>query len=132
MQGEGGSIGPDLTQLGNRFSVRDMLEAIIEPSKVISDQYESKVFYLKDGTSVLGRLNNEDADAYYVAQNPYSPQELKKIAKKDVSEIKVSEVSIMPMGTLNPLNEEELRDLIAYLMAGGNENSPVYTEKKKD
>lgn len=131
MQGEGGSIGPDLTQLGNRFSARDMLEAIIEPSKVISDQYESKVFFLKNGTSILGRLNNEDKDTYFVSQNPYEPQTVKEISKKDVSEIKVSEVSIMPPGTLNSLNPEELKDLIAYLMSGGNENSPIYTSKDK-
>src|SRR5690606_41688243 len=49
MQGEGGAIGPDLTQLGTRFSVRDMLTAIIEPGDAISDQYGSKVFVMKDG-----------------------------------------------------------------------------------
>lgn len=131
MQGEGGSIGPDLTQLGNRFSARDMLESIIEPNKVISDQYESKVFYLKNGTSVFGRLNNEDKNTYFVSQNPYAPQTVKEIPKKDVSEIKVSEVSIMPPGTLNSLNPEELKDLIAYLMSGANENSPIYNAKTK-
>src|SRR5690606_2645393 len=38
MAGEGGAIGPDLTQLGTRFSVRDMLQAIIDPNAEISDQ----------------------------------------------------------------------------------------------
>lgn len=126
MQGEGGAIGPDLTQLGTRFSVHDMLEAIIEPNKVISDQYESKVLVLKDGSSVLGRLISQEGDVYSVSQNPYAPQVLKEIPKKDVVEIKVAKVSTMPPGTLNVLNEEELKDLMAYLMAGGNENSPVY------
>src|SRR5690606_22222779 len=51
VQGEGGSVGPDLTQLGNRFSTKDMLEAIINPNDVISDQYGSKVFNLKNGNS---------------------------------------------------------------------------------
>ncbi|MGK6350037.1 c-type cytochrome [Parapedobacter sp. DT-150] len=126
IQGEGGSAGPDLTQLGTRFSVKDQLQAIIEPNQVISDQYESKVFHLSDGTSVLGRLMDEDETNYTISQNPYDPQALKKIPKKDVEDIKVSKVSIMPPGTLNVLNEEELKDLIAYLMAGGNENSPRY------
>src|SRR5262249_14037838 len=36
---EGGSAGPDLTSAAGRFSVRDLLESIVEPSKVISDQY---------------------------------------------------------------------------------------------
>ena len=36
---EGGGVGPDLTAVAGRFGVRDLLEAIVEPSKVISDQY---------------------------------------------------------------------------------------------
>ena len=72
MQGEGGSAGPDLTQLGNRFSARDILESIIEPGKVISDQYASSIFYLKDGSSVFGRLIREDKDTYFISQNPFA------------------------------------------------------------
>ena len=70
MDGEGGSIGPDLTQLGTRFSARDILESIIESSKVISDQYAATKFVLKDGSTVLGRLIRQDQDKYYVSQNP--------------------------------------------------------------
>ena len=40
--GAGGIIGPDLTGAGGRFSPMDLLEAIIEPSKQISDQYNCK------------------------------------------------------------------------------------------
>ncbi|WP_400261535.1 c-type cytochrome [Sphingobacterium sp. SG20118] len=131
IKGEGGSVGPDLTQLGTRFSTKDMLEAMIEPSKVISDQYESKVFHLKDGTKQMGRLMGENEKNYIISQNPYAPHLTKEIAKKEVQDIKVSEVSIMPPGTLNVLNPEELSDIMAYLMAGGNENSDVYKKKNK-
>lgn len=126
MQGEGGSIGPDLTQLGTRFSAKDMLEAIIEPSEVISDQYSSKVFSLKDGTSILGKLMDEDDDVYMISQNPYAPQLLKELEKKDVIEVKTAKVSVMPPGTVNVLNEDELKDLIAYLMSGGDDKHEVY------
>ncbi|MEC3879036.1 c-type cytochrome [Parapedobacter sp. 10938] len=128
MQGEGGDIGPDLTQLGTRFSVQDMLTAIIEPGDAISDQYGSKVFVLKDGSSVMGRLINEGDESYSVSQNPYAPQELREIPKNEVAEIRESKISTMPPGTLNVLNPEELKDLMAYLMAGGNENSSVYKQ----
>lgn len=126
MQGVGGTIGPDLTQLGTRFSARDMLAAIIEPNEVISDQYEAKVFHLNDDNTVLARLVAESEESYSVSQNPYDPQLIREIPKKDVKEVRVSKVSIMPPGTINMLNEDELKDLIAYLMAGGNENAPVY------
>ena len=124
-QGEGGSIGPDLTQLGTRFSAKDMLAALINPSDVISDQYASKVFYHKDGTSTLGRLTNEDDDAYYISQNPYAPQTIKKVPKKDVTEVRLAKISLMPPGTINALNESELKNLIAYIMSGGTKTNTV-------
>jgi putative heme-binding domain-containing protein len=126
MRGEGGDIGPDLTQLGTRFSNKDMLEAIIMPSKTVSDQYASTIFTLKNGQSVLGRLINEDKLNYSISQNPFAADQLRKIPKKDVVSKKNSTESIMLPGLINSLNPDELKDLIAYLKAGGNENNEVY------
>lgn len=131
MQGEGGAVGPNLTQLSTRFSSRDMLESIIEPSKVISDQYAATAFYLKDGSSVLGRLKNEDKDKYYISQNPFAPQTLREILKKDVLRTRISDVSIMYPEMINRLNKEELKDIMAYLTAGGNKNHEIYKAKSK-
>jgi putative heme-binding domain-containing protein len=126
MRAEGGATGPDLTQLGTRFSTKDMLEAITKPSKSISDQYAATQFSLKNGNSIVGRLVNEDANAYYVSQNPYSPETLEKVLKKNVISSKPSAVSIMFEGLINSLNEEEMKDLMAYLMAGGNEKNAMF------
>ena len=119
MNGEGGVAGPDLTQLGTRFSYKDMLEAIIEPSKTISDQYGATVFYLKEGGSVLGRLISQDNDKYIISQNPFAPLTTREILKKDVVRTRVSEVSPMLPGLINRLNAEELKDLLFYLKSGG-------------
>jgi putative heme-binding domain-containing protein len=51
---EGGAIGPDLTSVAGKYSPRDLLEHILEPSKEISDQYGSTVFTLNDGSTVVG------------------------------------------------------------------------------
>ncbi len=126
MGGQGGDIGPDLTQLGTRFSNKDMLEAIIYPDKAISDQYVSSIFTLKNGQSVLGRLVNEDKANYSISQNPFAPDQLRKVAKKDVVSKKNSTVSIMLPGLINSLNPDELKDLIAYLKSGGNQENEVY------
>lgn len=126
MRGEGGQVGPDLTQLGTRFTAKDMLESIIEPSKTISDQYAATIFFLKNGKSVVGRLINQDAEKYYVSQNPFAPQSLREIPKSDVNKTQLSEVSIMLPGMINRLNEEELKDLMAFLMAGGNKEHEVF------
>ncbi|WP_304516859.1 c-type cytochrome [Cecembia rubra] len=126
MQGEGGIVGPDLTQLGTRFSTKDILESTINPNAVISDQYAATIFYLSDGSSVLGKLTNEDRDKYYISQNPFDPQNIREIPKKEVTRKKLSEISVMMPGLINRLNEEELKDLMAYLISGGNPNHEVY------
>ncbi len=130
MRGEGGVAGPDLTQLGTRFSNKDMLEAIISPNKTISDQYGSTVFFLKTGGSVLGRLIRQDNEKYYVSQNPFDTQTIKVILKKNVVRTRVSEVSPMLPGMINGLNSEEMKDLMAFLTSGGNPNHLVYTNAK--
>lgn len=126
MQGEGGAIGPDLTQLGTRFSPKDILSATINPSETISEQYHATVLELKEGGSVVGRLTDEDEQNYYVSQNPFAPDILRTVPKNTVVLKKNSEVSIMYPGLINRLNEEELKDLIAYLISGGNADHAVY------
>jgi putative heme-binding domain-containing protein len=132
MRGEGGTVGPDLTQLGSRFSYKDMMVAIVDPNKTISDQFAATVFYLKDGSSVVGRLMNQDAEKYYVSQNPFSPQTLRGIAKKEVIRTRLSEVSVMLPGLINRLNADELKDLLAYLKAGGNPKDSIFLAKKSN
>ena len=129
MKGEGGAVGPALTQLGTRFSSRDILESILEPNKVISDQYAYTSFYMKDGKSVTGRLKNEDSEKYYISQNPFAPQTFREVMKKDVVRTRISDVSSMYPGMINSLNKEELKDLMAYLVSGSNENHQIYKAK---
>ena len=126
MQGAGGAIGPDLSQLGTRFSAKDILVATIDPNATISDQYQSTVLELKAGGSIVGRINNEDAKNYYISQNPFAPNDIKTVSKSTVAMKKNGDVSIMMPGLINRLNEEELKDLMAYLISGGNANHAVY------
>lgn len=126
MGGAGGFVGPDLTQLGNRFTSKDILEAIIHPDSVISDQYAATVFHLKDGSSVVGRLTNEDKATYFVSQNPFAPQMLREIPKNEVTRTRLSKISPMVPHLIDRLNPEELKDLMAYLISAGNKDHKVY------
>jgi putative heme-binding domain-containing protein len=131
MRGTGGAIGPDLTQVGSRFSPKDILEHTLDPNKEISDQYAATVFTMKDGSSIVGRLINEENGKYFVSQNPFTPQSLREISKADVVSTKLSKVSLMLPGLLGRLNDEEIKDIIAYLVAGGNPDHEVYKGKSE-
>lgn len=132
MRGEGQNIGPELTQIGTRFSPEDMLKSIINPNEVISDQYNSTVFSLHDGSSIVGRLISEEGDTYKISQNPYAPDIIRSIPKSDVASTKMSTVSLMPPGTINRLNDEEVKDLLAYLIAGGDAENAIFDTPKDD
>jgi putative heme-binding domain-containing protein len=125
----GGNVGPDLTNLGTRFSKKDIMEAIINPNKAVSDQYAASQLMLRNGTSVVGRITNQDKVAFYVSQNPYAPDQVEKVLKKNVISVKYSGVSPMLGGLINSLNAEELKDLTAYLMSGGNETNAMFTKQ---
>lgn len=126
MKGDGGTLGPELTQLGTRFSTKDILTHIIEPDKEVSDQYSPYLFTLKNGKSMLAKLVNEDDAKFYISQNPFTPDVIMELPKSDVQSHRLSRVSLMPAGLINQLNGEELKDLVAYLMSGGSETHEVY------
>lgn len=113
---EGGVAGPQLNALGGRFSVRDIAEAIIDPSKVVSDQYAVSAIEKNDGTTVIAKILDEKDGKLIVAANPFDMQQQTLIAKTDVKATKPSAISPMPHALINRLSEDELKDLLAFLL----------------
>ncbi|TDU73412.1 putative heme-binding domain-containing protein [Prosthecobacter fusiformis] len=124
--GDGGSIGPDLTGSGNRYTMRDLMENIVDPSKVISDQYDSHQITKKDGSTILGRIVVEENGKVFVMANPFAPNDQLAINVSEIASKETRQVSMMPPGLINALNQDELLDLIAYLISGGNEQDKVF------
>lgn len=118
--GTGGVSGPDLGSVGNRFSIRDILVAIIEPSESISEQYLASSITLKDGGSLYGRLLFHNDKEIAVAPNPFNYSDISKAPAEQVEKIGYSQISMMPPGMIAAMNADELKDLIAYLISGGN------------
>ena len=117
-KGEGGVTGPDLTLAANKFSTREILEHINEPSKVISDQYGTTLLVLDDGTSLTGRLVNNDADTVQIQPNLYVPSDVRTFKRSEIEELKASPVSLMPLGLLNTCQPQEVADLVAFIQSG--------------
>ena len=114
----GQTVGPDLNNLSQRFSVREVLEATLEPSHTISDRYQSKVIVTVDGDQFNG-MAIKQADGGYVILR--SDGKRIRVAADDIEEIKDSKISAMPTGLLNELAPSEIADLVAYLMQPKNE-----------
>lgn len=125
---EGGAIGPDLTSAAGKFSPHDFLEQITDPGKEISDQYGSMVFTKKDGSVIIGRIGNLRDDTYKVITNLYAPGEMTDVKTSDLKSVEPSTVSMMPPGLLNTLTDEEILDLTAYVLSGGDPKHQMYAK----
>lgn len=123
---EGGSVGPDLSAVAGRFSVRDLLESIAVPSKTISDQYAAITIVTKDGRTVTGRVANLSGESLNIVENMLDPGNMTNVRRGDIEEMQVSNVSMMPEALLNTLQEDEIQDLLAYLLARGNRDHAMF------
>lgn len=120
--GEGKGVGPDLTSLGNKFSADDVLEAILEPSKVVSDQFAGAVLVKKDGSSVFGHVSRRQEGGSVVHEVVTATAEaaVVKVPDAEVLRVERAKMSPMPTGLVDRLGADELLDLLAYLLSRGD------------
>ncbi|MDC0935615.1 c-type cytochrome, partial [Pirellulales bacterium] len=111
--GRGESIGPDLTSVAQRFQRKEILESIVYPDHVISDQYASRTVTV-NGRTFTGMVAPRGKNQLVVLLPTGRKIE---VARRDVSHVSASNASAMPTGLLNPLALEEVADLFAYLSA---------------
>ena len=123
---EYGGVGPELSGIANRYTMRDLLDNIMEPSKVISDQYESTLIGKTDGSSVVGRIVKEEGDLVSVAENPLAPDQLTSINQSNIRSRAKYPVSAMPPALLYNLNQDEVLDLLAFLLSGGDRSDKAF------
>jgi putative heme-binding domain-containing protein len=123
--GEGGDTGPDITGVGNRFNAQYILEAVVVPSKVISDQYQSSLVLTVQGEVFAGRIIDENDQQITIRTDPFA-KELTIVQKKDIEERQKSPVSEMPQGLINTLTKEEILDMVAYMRAAGKADDKAF------
>jgi putative heme-binding domain-containing protein len=122
---EGGATGQELTALSSRYTLRDIVESILDPSKVISEQYQFTTFFLKNGDDVTGKVVDEKDGKLVILVNPINDVKV-EVAKADVQTQAPSKVSPMPEGLINVLNQEEILDLLAFLQSGGRRDQAAF------
>jgi putative heme-binding domain-containing protein len=118
---EGGMQGPDLSGAGGRYSPRDLLDSIINPSKEINEQFTPTVITLKDGRTLTGTVVNISGGGdVRINTDPNDPSQSESAPQAQIVSSELSKVSLMPPGLLNILKEDEILDLAAYTLSGGD------------
>ena len=113
---EGGAVGPDLTTVSGRFDAQEVLTSILEPSRVINDQFRGVTLVLLDGRVLTGRIVGLAADSLKLNTDPARPWQETLVDRKQVVDQRPAETSMMPSGLLDRLKSDEILDLLAFLL----------------
>lgn len=110
--GEGKKIAPDLTG-AQRSNLNYLLENIVDPSATVSKNFKLTVALLEDGRVLNGVVvgNSEKTLTLQTATDQVVVQ------RDEIEEMHESPVSMMPDKLLNVLSDQQIQNLIAYLMS---------------
>jgi putative heme-binding domain-containing protein len=115
---EGGNLGPDLTSIQRDRSAHDLLEAIVYPSATFVREYETYKIKTKNN-EYTGILKEQTPDALVLGT---SPQNSVRILRNEIISTEILDVSMMPQGLDQLLTEQEMADLMAFLL--GQDQDP--------
>jgi putative heme-binding domain-containing protein len=126
LNGAGTEIGPDLTKLDPKLTHVDILRDILEPSFKINEKYQSYIFETTKGKQVTGLILQETKEFVKVIENPLAKAEPVILKVSEIAERKKSPTSLMPKGLLDKLTKDEILDLLAYVIARGDQKHQLF------
>ncbi len=108
---KGGSLGPDLSDVGRRRGTRYLAESLLNPEADVPVGYRAIQVIFKKGPPVTGiRLNEDDISIQLRDLN----DDLRSFLKGNISEIRYDKPSLMP-SYRSTLSDKEIEDVVAYL-----------------
>lgn len=127
IQGKGGRLGPDLSTTGSARSTEYLVESLRSPSrrlaqgiseamKEFSQEYLTVTVVTADGSKLVGVVLNEDN---FTLQMLDTREQLHLFEKDKLRSLEKSRESLMPAYDQKMLNDKDLQDVIAYLLAVG-------------
>jgi quinoprotein glucose dehydrogenase len=111
INGVGGEVGPDLSDVGKKYKRDYLLESIVDPNKQIAKGFETVVLELKNGTTRIGVLKSEDAREVRIMT---AEGQLLAIPKAQIED-RSRGPSAMPGDLAQKMTRTEVRDLVEFL-----------------
>jgi putative heme-binding domain-containing protein len=110
--GRGGTIGPDLSKIGQIRSRAELLESILFPDLTIAPEYRSVQVATRGGKVVTGLVVRDVPDGITLRTTDLAEV---RVAREDVEEIAPTTSSLMPSGIEKLTTRQELNDLLEFL-----------------
>jgi putative heme-binding domain-containing protein len=112
VDGSARSIGPDLSKLGREVSIEQLIESVLNPSKVIKPGFAPVTVQTADGRTITGLLVEETPETIVVREATLEAARI-TILKADIEDRQTSKVSLMPADVANQLaNRQQFLDLL--------------------
>ena len=112
IDGQGGFLGPDLSDIGAKRSVRHLHDSIVNPHADIPLEYRSVTVITTAGKTISGIHLNEDEYSIHLRDMDGN---LRSFLKNELRDVKLTQQSLMP--AYNGLSKDDLENLVAYLSA---------------
>jgi cytochrome c oxidase cbb3-type subunit III len=126
ISGKGGFIGPDLSGYGSTLSAKEILDAILNSNRIISNGYKPATVVTRDGTHLDGVIRNEDNFSLQLLARDGTFYFFKK---SDLKEVNYGTRSLMPENYAERLSRDELNDLVSFLMTAASSRTKKPAEK---
>lgn len=114
IEGLGRDLGPELTRIGAKYSVIELLQQILNPSAKIEPQFAAWIVETKGGESLSGYLREQTADLVVLRDSLGAEH---RLAASEIKSMSRSAYSLMPEGLLQNSTVQEAADLLAYLVS---------------
>src|SRR5262245_12929192 len=123
-RGEGGTAGPDLSNLIHRDSA-SVLRDIREPSATLHPDYVTYQITTKEGETLQGFIRSQAADS--LALFDVEGKET-TLPRTNIATLRPTELSLMPTGLLDGRKETDVRDLLTFLLWEPPKRSKEWTD----
>ncbi len=111
--GRGNVVGPELTYISQQGDRESLLRSILEPNRDVAPQYFSTALQLADGNIFTGILLRSSSTEVFRDDKGKE----RVFQKKEIVDRKELKTSMMPSGLIEQMTDEEIRDLLAFLMS---------------
>lgn len=125
-QGPEAAAAPDLGKAGETHSPRDLLEAILDPDKTITPGHVVHQIDMRDGRTLEGLVVDRTGSTLRLVSDPRRPDLSETVKREAIRAERELVASAMPSGLLDTFREEDVLDLLAYLLSGGKEKDPMF------
>lgn len=123
LRGEGATVGPDLSNLASRDAAT-VLRDINDPSAAINPDYVAYNVATHDGDDLTGFVRAQSTEALRIIG---ADGKERLVEQKNITSLKPSAVSLMPMGLLNELPDKDVRSLLTFLVSAPPTRPPNET-----